>query len=171
MVNAVLEPARNLCFNKSSCIIFGLRSIVVGCLIVIAVILLMSYGLGNQSSYPSCAQANQPSMPRIPEKRLIVIIKTINPDFITKPETREFHYQDLKGQRFQRVDGGLGYSGPALEEILNLTTPYFQKIVAHDEGNQARDIGKDASYWIIAIDQNNNPLPPENGGPYMLLNR
>ena len=69
------------------------------------------------------------------------------------------------------MDGGLGYSGPALEEIFNLTTPYFQKIVAHDESNQARDIGKDASYWIIAIDQNNNPLPPENGGPYMLLNR
>jgi hypothetical protein len=144
---------------------------VLGCLIVIAVILAISFGFNNQSSSTTRAQGKQPSSPKIPEKILIVTIKTRNPDFSTRTGRHEFRYQDLKGQQFQRLDGGYGYSGPALEEILNLTKPHFHSIAAHDEGNQVHEIGVDVSNWIIAIDRNNNPIPPEEGGPYFLLNR
>lgn len=144
---------------------------VLGCLIVIAVILAISFGLGNQSSSRTCAQGKQPSSPKIPDKILIVTIKTRNTDFSTQTRRHEFRYQDLKTQQFQSVDGGYGYSGPALEEILNLTKPHFQSIAAHDEGNQVHVIGVDVGNWIIAIDRNNNPIPPEEGGPYILLNR
>lgn len=148
---------------------------VLGCLIVIAIILALSYGLEadrqslSQESVP-IPQSARPPATKIPEKSLIVTIKTRNADFITQSPSREFRYPDLKG-RFLKVDGGHGYSGTALAEILNLTTPHFQKIVAYDEAGQPHDIGKDASDWMIAIDRSDKPLPPEEGGPYILLNR
>ena len=146
---------------------------VVGCLIVIAILLAIS--LWEEKSPPKpvalmpMVPPDQPSAPKVPEKNLTVTIKTRDPNFATVPSDHEFRYQDLK-DRFQNLDGGQGYSGPPLEEILNLKTPFFQKIVAHDERGQTHEIGSEAAHWIIVIDKNNNPLTAKDGGPYALLN-
>ena len=51
-------------------------------------------------------------------------------------------------------------------------TPHFREITAHDEENKLHKIDKDGlSNWIIAIDKNDKPILPDDGGPYLLVNR
>ena len=146
---------------------------VLGCLIVIAIILVISYVLGNQSSglTTSASPKQQPST-KIPEKYLLVKIKTKNQsDIIIENPPLGLGYLDLKN-KFNRIDGGHGYSGPALEQILNLGPPPFGEIIVYDEENKSNKISRQGlSNWIIAIDKNGKPISPDDGGAFLLLNK